>query len=317
MEPAQPFYNHLATHLALRLFFRKETVLDGELFVQLANIFRTELLFRGTRLTSLDTKRPDMDAKLNMGEFSERRWTAAEKKLRAGEYGVLGLAAATPDFPRQKIMMSIIINPRGWTGFLSTGLVRLSCSVSYLRHLASSPEKVEALLRFATIAWQAAGGGAAYGYANLALTPKRPESMFAPDGSIQMSAPPADRPHAIPIAYVGLDIDNNLDSLFCGGKGIKGAFWANYLSADYVRMAGGEEKLRSAVAGMRVDPLNDGGLLVVATDSPLPEDIEENRARFLRLHRALRPAFISREEASELKRPLLGYFFRERESIVP
>lgn len=83
------------------------------------------------------------------------------------------------------------------------------------------------------------------------------------------------------------------------GKGIKGAFWASYLSATYVSMAGGEAAIRAGLPGIRIEPLADGGLLVVATDSPLPEDSEESRRRFLAVHRVLQPAFLSRAETSE------------------
>jgi hypothetical protein len=58
--------------------------------------------------------------------------------------------------------------------------------------------------------------------------------------------------------------------------------------------------------------LIDGGLLIVATDSPLPQDSEDNRSRFQRLEAALRPAFLSRAETPENKRALLGQFYREK-----
>lgn len=127
---------------------------------------------------------------------------------------------------------------------------------------------------------------------------------------------PAERPHPVPIASVG-DVDLNLATLYCHGRGIKGAFWANYLAAGHVALAGGEPHLRAALAGMRVEPLAHGGLLVVATDSPLPEDTQDNRERFLRLHGALQPAFLSREETSANKRAMLGYFYRERPAVGP
>jgi hypothetical protein len=74
---------------------------------------------------------------------------------------------------------------------------------------------------------------------------------------------------------------------------------------------------RAKLPGIRVEALDLGGLLVVATDSPLPDDNEENRQRFLRVPAALQPAFLSRENTSENKRPMLGYFYRERTSVVP
>jgi hypothetical protein len=84
-----------------------------------------------------------------------------------------------------------------------------------------------------------------------------------------------------------------------------------------VAVARGEARLRAALAGMRMESLGHGGLLVVATDSPLPEDTPDSRERFLRLHAALQPAFLSREETSNNKRAMLGYFYRERPAVIP
>jgi hypothetical protein len=78
-----------------------------------------------------------------------------------------------------------------------------------------------------------------------------------------------------------------------------------------VALAGGRDRLAASLAGMYLEPLNDGGLLIVATASPMPEDTEENRRRFLALNDALTPAFLSRSEVAPLKRPLLGYFSRD------
>jgi hypothetical protein len=120
------------------------------------------------------------------------------------------------------------------------------------------------------------------------------------------------RTHPVPIAYVGNDIEVNLSSLYCGNRGIKGAFWANFLSAAHIDLLGGEDTLQPQLAGMRVERLQHGGLLIVATDTPLPDDTEETRSSFLRLDEALRPAFLSREAISANKRGMLGYFYRER-----
>ena len=64
--------------------------------------------------------------------------------------------------------------------------------------------------------------------------------------------------------------------------------------------------------GVRVTSLDTKRAGVLATDSPLPEDTDENRRRFLQLDAALKPAYLSRESASEVMRPMLGYFYRER-----
>jgi hypothetical protein len=194
----------------------------------------------------------------------------------------------------------------------------VQCSVSYLRHVAASREKIEALLNLGRLAWNRVAGGPAYGYGNLAITLARP--AFDPRAPRRPAAPmpwdyikpPEHRAHAVPIAYGGNDIEGNLSPLYCRNAGVKGAFWANFLSAAHVTMAGGEAVLRRDLNGMRIERLEHGGLLVVATDSPLPEDTGETRARFLRLDEALRPAFLSREETPPIKRGMLGYFYRER-----
>ena len=257
-----------------------------------------------------------------MGEFSERRWKAAVKKTLAGQCAVIGVKAEVPDFPSQKLWLTLHVNPPGGTELLVSGTIEIMCSVSYLRHLAASPEKVEALLRFGIKAWNGIPAGPAYGFASLALTPSRPpllESGWRPGDPLpwEVNRVPAVRAHAIPVAYVGNDIDGNLAALFCRGRGVKGAFWANYLAASHVSMAGGEEQIRARLPGMRIERLDHGGLLVIATDSPVPDDTEENRQRFLRLHAALQPAFLSREETPENKRAMLGYFYRERASVIP
>ena len=129
--------------------------------------------------------------------------------------------------------------------------------------------------------------------------------------------PPAQRPHAIPVAWTGSDVDGNLDRSFCAGEGIKGAFWANYLSEIYVRKAGGAQSIAASLPGIRIEALHDGGLLVVVTESPLPEDSDENRQRFLAVHRVLQPAFLSRAEMAANKRALLGHYYREYLSVLP
>ena len=325
MPEAETLYKQNATRFSLIFFIRSETEVEGRFMLELANTFLSDPLFPGCRPISLDTKLPGQGRKLNMGAFSERRWNASVKKILAGQYAVVGIRAHTPDFPSQTISLSLHVNPPGGTEFLGSGDVQISCSVPYLRHLAASAEKVEALLQFGKRAWNGIEGGPAYGYGNLAFSPPRLgllewAAMAPPPGTPlpwESIKAPEERTHAIPVACGGSDIDGNLEQLYCKGRGIKGAFWTNYLTRAHVSMAGGEQQIRAKLSGMRVDPLNHGGLMVVATDSPLPEDTEENRQRFLRVHAALRPAFLSREETPENKRPMLGYFYRERTSVVP
>ena len=306
-------YQQDATQFTLRFFVKPATAVNGQLVLELAELFLSDLVFSGCRPCALWTKAPGMDQKPSIGEFSEKRWQTAAKKLRANENAVLRIEAQTPDIRNQKIDFYVHVNPPGGGEILQSGIVEVTCSLPYLRHLAGSPEKVEALLGFGRETWNRIGP--AYGYANLAIVQKRP--VFSPSAAGGAAfrpgpiPPPAEPVHPIPIAYTGADIDGNIDVLICAGRGIKGSFWANYLSAAHLSMAGGASLLIARLEPIRVETLSDGGMLIVAADTPIPEDSEENRQRFLRLHAALQPALLSRDETPEGKRALLGYFYRE------
>ncbi len=94
-------YNQEVTDFDLRIWIRPEVETDGSVVVTLAEEFMATLVLPGCQVTTLWTKRPDEDAKLNTGDFSDRRWTAAVKKLRSGEYHVLDLEARNPHWPPQ------------------------------------------------------------------------------------------------------------------------------------------------------------------------------------------------------------------------
>lgn len=309
---AQRLYGQEATHFRLRFVLGPNPTVDGRLVLELADTFLDRLLFRGSPPVSLWTKPPGMAKQMNIGEFSDRRWQAARKKILANASAVLRLEAKTADFPNQTIALSVHANPPGGSETIHEGTVEVICSIPYLRHIAASREMVDALIGFGVQVWN--GTTPAYGFGNLAAIPKRPGIPFALGGmpDIDLVPPPAGPAHPIPVAATGNDIELNIDRLIVDGRGIKGAYWANFLSARHVEMAGGADRLGKELAGLRLEPLRDGGLLIVATDSPLPEDSEDNRARFRRLEAALRPAFLSRAEMPENKRALLGEFYRER-----
>ena len=316
MEAPQTLYNQSATHFALPLYLRSETTVEGRLIADLAETFLSTLLFPGTQPTALWTKRAGQGAKLNTGDFTSTRWKAAQTKLLKNEYAVVNIQAHTPDFPNQKIWFSAHVNPVG--GQECSDTWKVMCSISYLRHLAASPAKVEALLHIARTAWDKTPGGPAYGYGHLAITLARPPfDPWKPGSGLPWEdvKPPQTRAHAVPIAYMGNDIEVNLAGSYTRDRGIKGAFWANFLSAAYVAMAGGAASLKTKLSGMRVESLQHGGLLIVATENPLPEDTDETRDRFWRLTEALQPAFLSREQTAETMRGMLGYFYRERPSV--
>jgi hypothetical protein len=312
MEPLKR-YGQEATHFTMRFVLCGDVTVDGRLVLALADTFLDRLVFPGCVLASLWTKAPGATRKMNIRDFSDRRWRLARTKIGANQCAVLRLEARTADFPDQTIALNVHANPPGGSEYLHGGTIAVTCSVPYLRHLAASPAKIDALLELGTAAWN--GTRPAYGFANLAIIPRRAGvTPFALDGppNLTLTAPLATRVHEIPVAQTGNDIDGNLDGLICQGRGIKGAYWANYLSAAHVAMTGGESSLRARLAGLQIEPVSDG-LLIVATDSPLPADSEENRQRFVRLEAALKPAFLSRAETPANKRQLLGYFFREDE----
>lgn len=277
-------------------------------------MFLADLMLPGVAPSRLWTRRPGLDAKLNDGPFSERRWAAAVPKLIAGEYGVLYIQAADPGRGERTAQLSIVVNPTTSGDAPVAAEIELGCSISYARELARAPERVDALLRIGVTAWTSLSAGALYGYANVAYRPRR--AMFGQPGwrppgfdVLASMAPPHTRPHPIPVAYLG-DVDGNLAALYRAGRGIKGAFWANFLAGRHVRALGGEAALRASLPGVRIEPLEGGGVLVVATPSPLPDDSADNRRRFEMLTRVLEPAFLSRAETPENKRALLGHFCR-------
>ena len=323
MEERLTLYGQEASYFVLRLFLPKETVVDGPLVLELADLFLADLVLPGCEMGWLWTKRAGEEAKLNMGDFSERRWKDARKKIAAGRYSVLYLEAKNPRAEDERVKFSAGFNPTGGCDFPIPGDIEVSCRLSYLKRLAASPERIEKLLRLGMRAWNGPRGGAAYGFANVAVIPKK--VPFAIGGVLQegwrlpweYAKPPAQPPHPIPVAFTGSDVDGNLQDYYCASKGIKGAYWANFLSAAHVAMAGGEASIRAALPGARIEPLDPGGLLVVAAESPLPEDSEQNRERFRRLYRTLQPAFLSREETAPGKRDMLGYFYRERPPLLP
>jgi hypothetical protein len=315
-------YNEPATHFELRLFITREHVTQGALLLDLTRMFMADLLLPGVAPSTLYTRRPLVNAGMNMGPFSERRWKAAEKKIAAGHYGVLWIDAVSAQFPQRTVRLTANVNPTAGAEVPIFGGIGLTCSLDYLQQLAASPARVAALLQFGTAAWNGTGDGAAYAFGNVATVPK--VVPFVPGVTqvkdfakrLEIAGPPPSPAHPIPVAHTGHQIDGNLEEIYCAGKGIKGAFWANWLTAAHAAMAGGEETLRAALPDARIDALAGGGLRVVATASPLPDDTEANRDRYRALYRALQRAFISRQEISPIKQKLLGHYYRERPSLI-
>lgn len=315
-EPVR-LYGCDVTHFELCLFIAPDTVVSGERLVECSRRFLSELLLPGVSPVTLSTRRAAPDARLNRSAFSVARWKAAAAKIGEGYFGTVWIEAADAVNRDRTISLAAHVNPPEGAEVRTVGKIVVTCSVRYLEALVAGPGRAEAMLRFGRAAWTGLGGHARYGFANLAYTPK--VTPFVPGMSpadfshrFDLNAPPAVQPHPIPVAHTGHRIDGNLEQFYCGGKGIKGAFWANFMSSPYVQLAGGEQTLRASLPQFRVETLAPDGLLIVAGESPLPEDTDANRARYQRLGRALQPAFIAKQEVSPLKQDLLGAFYRER-----
>ena len=143
-DELETLYGQAASYFVLRLFLPGQA--RGGLAVELGQRFLRELVLPPCRPTWLWTRGTAEDAKLSTGDFSERRWNAAMKKLASGEFGALSLFAAHPDAPSHKVSCSI-----------DSGRIELTCSLSYLRRLSR-----RGLLEWGVSAWN--GCDAVYGY---------------------------------------------------------------------------------------------------------------------------------------------------------
>jgi hypothetical protein len=315
-EPVR-LYGCDVTHFELCLFIAPDTIVSGERLVDYSRLFLSELLLPGVAPVTLSTRRAVPGARMNRSPFSAARWDAAAAKIGEGRHGTVWIEAADGADPDRTISLAAHVNPPDGAELQTVGTIILTCSVRYLEALTAAPGRAEAVLQFGRAAWTGLGGHARYGFANLAHLPRAAPFVAGMSPAdfprrLELKGPPAVQPHPIPVAHTGHRIDGNLEQYYCGGQGIKGAFWANFLSSPYVQLAGGEQTLRAALPECRVETLAPGGLLIVAGESPLPEDTDANRARYQRLARALQPAFIAKQEVSPLQQDLLGAFYRER-----
>ncbi len=222
--------------------------------LELADTFLQRLLFRGSPPVSIWTKPPGIGKKISIAEFSDKRWETARKKIRTNANAVLRLEAKTADFPNQTIALYAHANPPGGSETIHTGTIAMTCSIPYLRHVSASRDMVDALIAFGVQVWNATKP--AYGFGNLAAIPKRAGIPFAREGCPDRSRSSSRRPvHPIPVAATGNDIDVNIDGLIVGGRGIKGAYWANYLAR--IRANGWRRTIDSPIdlPGMRVEPI--------------------------------------------------------------
>jgi len=185
MDACESLYDQPAMYFTLRLFLKEGTFVPGRLIVELATTFLAELVLRHADPSGSGPSARRDDAKLNTGDFSERRWNAAVKKIVSGEFSALTIFAEDPDSPTQKVSFSTLVNPNRIRGSFNFAprYHRRHCSVSYLRQLVASPAKIETLLRFGTAAWEGVPGGPAYGYGNLGFIP--PRVPFNPHGPQQ------------------------------------------------------------------------------------------------------------------------------------
>jgi hypothetical protein len=110
--------------------------------VDLARAFLTDPILPGVAPCVLWTRRPGLEAKLNEGPYSERRWAAAVPKLIAGEYGVLYIQAADPGRADRTAHLSVVVNPTCGADTHVDAEIELSCSLPYARELCRAPERI-------------------------------------------------------------------------------------------------------------------------------------------------------------------------------
>ena len=263
----------------------------------LPRCFSSTLLFPGTRLTALHTKRPGEGARLNMGDFTSSRWKAAQKKILNGDYAVVTIEAETPDFPSQKIWFTSHVNPIGRDEFLVAGTwkVYVQRLVPAAPGCVARESRSPAGCRKASVERNAGRAGVRLwesGHHARAADVRSAHAQTA-RGSPSVGIHSSRRfERCMPCqsrmsATTSKETSSSSTSETAASRA---RFWANFLSAAHVAMAGGEAALETKLNGMRVEPLEHGGLLVVATDSPLPEDTDATRERFWRLDEALQPA---------------------------
>ena len=83
------------------LYLRPDTEVGPQLIGELCDDFLSNLLFPGTRLTTLWTKRPGEGQRLNIGEF-DLAMEGCTEEILSGGYAVVRIAGETLIF-RQKI----------------------------------------------------------------------------------------------------------------------------------------------------------------------------------------------------------------------
>lgn len=309
MEPVSPNVKYGTTEaeaFALRLFIAPEQCVPGAALGQILERFSDSLVLPGYALQTLYSRTPGVAIKPNTGPFSDRRWSQMLRRVREGEIGVIGCEVRDPPL-RSGIALSIIANPEKSDGPHVCGSISVECDLSYLLALRSF-QRVSDLISFGSAAWVSAGTGGVYGYANLGVGSAR---RNARPWEVSRKATPIE--HPIPVALVGSSVDSDLCPWICKGAGIKGAFWSNFLNDGYLRRVGGINVLRQQLPAVRIEALGSGGLMVLASEDPIPEDTEPNRMLYMQLCRALRPAFIPRGELPEHLQYKLGQFYLERE----
>ena len=176
-----------------------------------------------------------------------------------------------------------------------------------------SPTKVEALLALTRRAWNGIDGEAGVWYGiwpSSSLDRRSIRNLPGAPMPWEFIKPPEHRVHPVPIAYVGNDIEVNLEGLCLQQPRHQRRVLGNFLSAAHVELARRRSRRKRIDWNARRAAAH-GGCLIVATETPLPDDIDETRSRFLRLDEALRPAFLSREATSN-KRGMLGWLLHER-----
>lgn len=92
---------------------------------------------------------------------------------------------------------------------------------------------------------------------------------------------------------------------------VKGAFWANFLSKRHVNVLGGPEMVAQVAPCYRVERLSNGGLLMILSPSPVPENKDEEKVAYAKLREFLRPVTVSKTPSIPPSLEKTGKVFRK------
>lgn len=249
------------------------------------------------------------------GDYSASSWDDVVEALRSnalnyfrlGEFEVGGLS-------RYGFILTAYFSPESKSERGTPTYLELSIELK--RYIELDLQQVrlpQALLFFLTAVWNLAPNDIKYGYSNVGYYGGLVEYRKGLFGglrridergslgrrSLEFLKNSSLRKYysGVPLPNIGGMVDENLKHPIAEGGGIRGAFWANLISADYLsRLNVDSEKIKSLDLEKAIH-LDGGGLALFVSSTPLGAASDsELYQKYDRLRDFLRPAFISEQE---------------------